>query len=115
MDVLEFRANRNWGLHYGVLPFREGAIHTDLTVSLSHAASPEHGIRTIREGMSERVECSCGWESKGYIEGWEEAWNQWVEHVATEMGLVPKNCPCGKQYFPVDGGKPCHELRAIVE
>jgi hypothetical protein len=66
-------------------------------------------------GRGDKVECSCSWESYDYLDGGEYPWIAWREHVAYEMGLIPRKCPCGKEYLPADSGKPCHELRPITE
>lgn len=78
------------------------------------AAAPEHVSKWFSSGgFSDQIKCSCGWESPGYWDMAESACDDWLEHVADAMGLIPKTCPCGKKYVPADGEKPCHELTPL--
>lgn len=78
---------------------------------MTDAAKPQHvGEPTVKHS-NDYVKCSCGWKSEGYWDGMVYAWDEWRKHVADEMGLLTKKCPCGKEYVPIDGGRACHELR----
>src|SRR3989344_5563083 len=84
--------------------------------ALRKAAAPEHVGESVSVFMSDEVHCSCGWKSEGYWDMVEAAWDDWREHVAGEMGIVSKKCPgCGKEYFPADGGHPCHKIVAVSD
>jgi len=45
-----------------------------------------HMPRPKSKGMSDWVECSCGWTSPGYWDGMEYALDQWKLHQA-EVGV----------------------------
>jgi hypothetical protein len=76
------------------------------------APQPEHGIKWNCGDIADQLECNCGWKSSRFWDGWFYALDQWYDHVAEEMGIVPKKCVCGKEYVPADGCKACH---AVVE
>lgn len=85
----------------------------EVRVLQREAAKPEHDIlENGGEGMTDQLLCACGWKSKRYWDGWEFAVDEWYQHVAGVMGLIPKVCVCGKEYLPADGAKACH---AVVE
>lgn len=78
---------------------------------MNEAPKPEHDIvENAGFMMSDQAVCACGWKSHSFWDGWEYAVDEWYEHVAREVGLVPEKCPCGKEYVTADGGGPCHDL-----
>ena len=42
---------------------------------------PPHRLSYTGEGMSDVCSCSCGWESSGYWDGQEYAFDEWVKHL----------------------------------
>jgi hypothetical protein len=88
-------------------------VHNKAWRGLRRNAAPEHVAKNIGTYMCDQMECCCGWKSKSFFDGAGWAMDEWREHVADEMGLIPKKCPCGKQYIPANGGKPCHELTTV--
>ena len=107
MDTVSFRSLREW--RETKKSFAPGE-HQQYWEDLRAAAAPEHvGEYYCPGGFSDHVRCSCGWESPGYWDLYEASWQDWFEHVADEMGLIPKKCPCGKQYLPADE-QACHTL-----
>lgn len=94
-------------------PPRPPGEYSNLWKQLHMAAGPEHVGKCVGVTMDDQVVCCCGWESRTFWDGAEWAWDEWREHVADEMGLLPKECPCGKKYIPANGGKPCHELTEL--
>lgn len=78
---------------------------------LKRAAKPQHVAKRKSDGMSDKVVCSCGWESNGYWDLVEAAFDEWLMHLAETIGLVPKKCVCGETYIPFNGEKACHKLR----
>lgn len=89
-------------------------LHNLTWKALEESAAPEHVGKAVSISLySDKVTCSCGWESPGYWDLLPAAWNDWVEHVADACGLLPRKCVCGKKYIPAEGGKPCHELRSL--
>ena len=39
--------------------------------------------------MSDQFICSCGWESRGYWDGIEYAWDEWLKHAHTAVNAAP--------------------------
>ncbi len=94
-------------------PFHNLGKYKEVWKRIKKAAARQHVGKGSSDGFCDLVRCSCGWKSTEYWDGLEYAWDNWVKHVADEMGLTPKECPCGKEYVPADGEKPCHELTKI--
>ena len=111
MNAAAFREAYEYGSSN--MPFTKGVQSRRYWNVLKEAAAPEHVGDNIGTWMSDQVRCSCGWESPGYWDLAEAAWSDWRQHVADEMGLVPKRCGCGKQYTPFDGEGSCHKLIEI--
>ena len=111
MDVTAFRAANKEFLEKR--PFSDPDESKRIRDKLHAAAAPEHVGKNVGNGMLDQFKCCCNWESPPYFDGSSFAWNNWREHVADEMGLNPKECPCGKTYISADGEKPCHELRSL--
>lgn len=111
MNVKAFRAAREE--FFEKIPFSDPSEYRKAWDKLRSAAAPEHVPEAQSEFFSDQVLCSCGWESRGYWDLIEAGWGEWREHVADEMGLLPKECPCGKEYVPADGGTACHKLQEI--
>ena len=80
---------------------------------LKEAATPDHVGKSKSFRFSDSVSCSCGWESPGYWDLLEAAWDDWAAHVADTCGIIPRRCPCGKTYTPIEGGTPCHKLEPL--
>ena len=110
MDVTAFRAANKEFLEG--IPFSDPDEHRRIRDKLHVAAAPEHVIEDVDGGMIDQIKC-CNWESRTYFDGIEDAWDEWRGHVVEEMGLNPKECPCGKTHISADGEKPCHELRSL--
>lgn len=119
MNVAAFRqaygeANRLIKAHHLPNPYADEA-HArlrELRRVMREAPKPEHDIveNVASWSLGDQVLCACAWTSRSYWDGWEYAVEGWYRHVAEEMGILAKKCPCGKEYVPADGGKPCHEL-----
>lgn len=46
------------------------------------AAEAGHGVRVREIGyMCDKAFCACGWESHGYFDGAEFAWDDWKRHI----------------------------------
>ncbi len=96
------------------MPFGDPQKYRDAFEKIEQAANPEHVGAPINENFfSDKVKCSCGWESNGYYDMLEAAWDEWINHLANTIGLNPKKCPCGKAYTPFRGETACHELKPI--
>ena len=81
--------------------------------AINKAAAPEHVFKNIGVGFFAQAKCSCGWKGRDDFWGRADlAMRNWRGHVRCAMGLIAKECPCGKSYLPADGG-PCHKLVAI--
>lgn len=107
MDIKKFRVLRE---EYGPGHSSKHIRHGVLWDGLLEAAAPEHIHEPKSRGFHDTVTCSCGWESPGYWDLMEAALDDWVEHVARKMGLVPEQCICGRRYLPADGQTACHEV-----
>ena|SRR3989344_1054284 len=108
MDVATFR--RVYEGARGKI-FHSPRAYSDYWEALQTAAVPDHVPTAKSSGFSDEVHCSCGWKSPGYWDLMEQAWDDWAEHVADEMGILPKKCPgCHKEYIPADGGSACHKI-----
>jgi len=112
MNVKGFRAARE-AYHDKLFVYKTYEYMRGILEGMTAAAKPEHVGEYASERSCDLVKCSCGWKSQGYWDGAEYAWDEWREHVADEMGLLTKKCPCGKEYLPADGGKACHKLEAV--
>ena len=108
MDAHAFRSARE--IYFKKRPFSDPDEYKKVWETMTKAAAPEHVGKNVGVHMSDKVICSCGWESFDYWDMEDAAWGDWREHVAEQIGLLPKECPCGKAYVPADGGKPCHKL-----
>lgn len=83
--------------------------------AMEKSAKPEHSYKVGGEFMTDWVVCACGWTSPHFWDGVDLAIDTWQEHVANELGLLSRKCPCGKKYVPADGGRPCHTLEPTHE
>lgn len=118
MDVAAFRAAYNSAKetrerYHLPNPYADNAhvMYRRFLAELDAAAGPEHElVDNIASGVFDKGVCRCGWTSSGFWDGWDLVQDQWREHVRGEMGLVPQECPCGKEYITADGEGPCHAL-----
>lgn len=110
-NILDYRAA--WEEFSSSTPFAPEDMkrYRELVATMRTAAGKEHKPTTSGDGhFSDWIVCGCGWETAHYWDGLDYAWAEWRWHVADEFGLLPRRCKCGKQYLPVEGGKPCHKL-----
>ncbi|TSC59678.1 MAG: hypothetical protein LiPW15_698 [Parcubacteria group bacterium LiPW_15] len=111
MNVKEFREALEQFLKN--IPYSNGEKYRQAWNAINAAAAPEHVPTMTSDGMNDQMECSCGWKSRGYWDGADYAEKEWRDHVADDMGILPRKCPCGKEYLPADGGQACHKLLPI--
>lgn len=111
-ETLEFLKSEWYPGRYSY-PSKTNHAKYDILEDLEKAARPQHVCKPKSDGMSDKVKCSCGWESNGYWDMMEAALDEWLMHLAEIVGLVPKKCACGEIYVPFEGGKPCHKLKSV--
>lgn len=75
-----------WAVWQKSIPFSKPGEYKAAHQNLLDLAAPEH-VPTYREepGLSDYVDCSCGWSSVGYYDGYTYAINDWRKHVAKEI------------------------------
>ena len=71
-------------------PFSDPGKAQKIWDKLAAAAAPEHAGENVGEHMSDKIKCSCGWESRGYWDGAVFAWEAWREHVAGHCAPTPQ-------------------------